>query len=127
MPKPAAPANVAFVMLLIFTSIVACSSSSKTAQAELDSLVKTKLGSHYTIAYNVSKTYALCQQSPGGDRMNRSYKFIVVKIADRKIVKEGSFKNGYVKWSEDNSIEVGSAGRDEKIDKRTIQIEEQKS
>ena len=59
--------------------------------------------------------------------MNRTFKFIVVKISEKEIVSEGSFKNGYVKWVDDKSIEVASAGEDEKLDKRVIVVEDQKS
>lgn len=59
--------------------------------------------------------------------MNRSFKFIVIKISEKKIVREGSFKNGYVKWVDDKSIEVASAGADEKLEKQVIVVEDQKS
>lgn len=59
--------------------------------------------------------------------MNRAFKFIVVNISEKKVVREGSFKNGYVKWVDDKSIEVASAGADEKLDKQVILVEDQKS
>jgi hypothetical protein len=116
MPKPASSAKLAFGFILISTSFFACGSSSKASQAELDSLVTSRLGAHYTISYNQANTYALCQQSPSADHMNRSYKFIVVKVIDRTVVNEGSFKNGYVKWIDDRSVEVASGG----LDKKTV-------
>lgn len=127
MPALAPLSKFAFASILFSIAIIACSSSSKTSQADLDDLVKNRLGSHYTISYNHSKSYALCQQSSGGDHMNRSFKYLVVKISDRSVTNEGSFKNGYVKWVDDKSIEVGASGMDEKIEKKVIQVEAQKS
>ena len=127
MPKPAALTEVALACSLMLLSLVACSSASKTSHPELDQIVKSKLGKHYTISYNQSHTFALCQQSPSNDHMNRSFKFIVVKASNHTITNEGDFKNGYVKWIDDQSIEVGNAGADEKIDRQIILVEKQKS
>jgi hypothetical protein len=127
MPRPASQAKFAFAFILLSNSIIACSSSSKTSQPELESLLKTRLGTHYTISYNTSNSYALCRQSRTDDHANRSFKYLVVKISDRTVTHEGSFKNGYVKWVDDKSIEVGTSGMDEKIDKKVIPVEGQKS
>jgi hypothetical protein len=126
MPKPATTAKLVLSCVL-FLAVAACSSAAQTAQADLSSIVKAKLGSHYTSHNNQSNSYALYQQSPNGDHMNRAFKFIVVNISEKKVVREGSFKNGYVKWVDDKSIEVASAGADEKLDKQVILVEDQKS
>ena len=126
MPKPAATAKLLFSCILVL-AVAACSSTAQTSQGDLSSIVKAKLGSHYSTHHNQSNSFALYQQSPGGDHMNRSFKFIVIKISEKKIVREGSFKNGYVKWVDDKSIEVASAGADEKLEKQVIVVEDQKS
>jgi hypothetical protein len=127
MPRPASLTKLVFASFLFSISVLACCSSSKTAHTDLDAFVKNRLGNHYTISYNNSNSYALCQQSRTDDHANRSFKYLVLKVSDRSVINEGLFKNGYVKWVDDKSIEVGTAGKDEKIDKKVIQVEGQKS
>lgn len=128
MPKPASQPTIAFAIIFtFFAAVLACSSSSKTSQTNIDEIVKNRLGNQYTVAYNSSRSYALCQQSPAGDHVNRTFKYVVVKMSDHNVTKEGSFRNGYVKWIDDTAIEVGTSGTDEKIEKEVIRVEAQKS
>jgi hypothetical protein len=107
--------------------LVACGSATRASQKDLDGLAQSRLGSHYTITYNASKAYAICEQTPSGDHINRKFKFIVVETSSNTIVKEGSFRNGYVKWIDEHSIEVSSSGLDEKQDRQVINVKGQKS
>ncbi len=125
MPLPASLCRHAFVFVAV--ALIACGSTNQTAQTGLDAFVKSRLGAHYTISYNSSRSYALCQQSGSADHINRIFKFLVVKTSNNALAKEGSFRNGYVKWVSDTAIEVSTSGLDEKTEKKIIDIEEQKS
>jgi hypothetical protein len=114
--------------MLMAVSVSGCSSSTRPSHGTLDTLVKSKLGSRYTIQHNESKQYALCQQKTSDtDHAYRSFKFIVVKLSDNTIAAEGSFKNGYVKWIDGESIEVSSSGADEKRLTKVLKINGQQS
>jgi hypothetical protein len=128
MPKPVSSRLCAFILILISMSGHGCSSNSKIARGSLDSLARTKLGSAYSVTYNESKSYVLCQQaSATGDHALRAFKFIVVKVSDNTIKNEGSYRNGYAKWINDKSIEVRSAGMDEKSETKILTINDQQS
>lgn len=128
MPKPVSLCQSVFILILILISVPGCSSNARITQRDLDSVVKTKLGSAYAISYNESKLFVLCQQTGStGDHAQRTFKFIVVKVSDNTIKNEGSFRNGYVKWVDDKSIEVSSAGMDEKSQTKIITINDQQS
>lgn len=77
--------------------------------AAFKSAVKAKLGEPYEVSYNKSQTYALCQQARSGDHIQRRFNYIIVRLADNKVIKEGSFRMGYVKWLDEDSIEVSSS------------------
>lgn len=94
----------------------------------MDELVKSKLGSSYSITYNESKKYALCQQTSGNNgHAYRSFKFLVVKVSTNEIANEGSFQNGYVKWIDDRSVEVSSSQMNEKRETKILRINDQQS
>jgi hypothetical protein len=125
--QPERMIKAVFLILMISITALGCGVSSTVPQAELEKIIKSKLGSSYAISYNVSKDYALCQQTSNGDHANRKYKYIVVKIDDHSIAHQGSFQNGYAKWSDNNSIEVSSSGVDEKTKRQIIPVKVQKS
>lgn len=116
------PTPLLFAMALF----IGCASRGATKQS-LEAKIKSKLGTGYTVSYNEPKTYALYQQSRVNDHANRSFKYLVVNLSDSKIISEGSFRNGYVKWIDNNSIEIGSATKGELVQKRVIKVNNQKS
>lgn len=128
MLNPALPYRLLLGYLLIAVAVLGCSSTTLPSQQSLDAVAKSTLGSNYTTTYNESKQYALCQQkSSNNDHALRSFKFIVVKLADNTITEQGSFKNGYAKWIDDKSIEVSSSGVDEKRSTKILNVSSQES
>jgi hypothetical protein len=90
------------LMVLLFNCKAADSQSKdKTLQTEL----KSKLGSDVVVENSVNGTFALYKQAPGGHAA-RVYKYAVVRVADKSIVSEGTFKMGYVKWEDDTTLEL---------------------
>lgn len=84
-----------------------------------------KLGAANKIELNASGDYALCQQKPEADHSRRSFKYIVVRVSDNSIVREGYFNLGYVKWYNEDSIEVYSfsgPGKEERGSKKIINV-----
>ncbi|HEY0653821.1 MAG TPA: hypothetical protein VGD65_11870 [Chryseosolibacter sp.] len=128
MPKPA-PTCVALVIAFALSlSLQGCAQATQSSRETLDAIARRKLGEKYAITYNASKDYALCQQtSSGQDHALRRFKFIVVSVSENTIINEGSFKDGYVKWIDNKSIEVSSGGTDEKRQTRIVNVNEQQS
>jgi hypothetical protein len=125
MPNRASTTIVGFLLLLpIF--VFGCAPT-KGTQLSNEDQVKSILGSTYTVSFNDSKKFALYQQARVNDHVNRSFKYVVLRISDNKIVKQGSFRNGYVKWINDTSIEIASAGKGETFDKNVVNVENQTS
>ena len=73
-------------------------------------MVRAKLGVDYQVDFNSDKTYALCQQKRStNDHGRRQLKYIVVRIKDNTVTREGAFVQGYAKWIASDMIEVATA------------------
>ena len=96
--------------LLFFVSItlsLSCTNQQKVIhQTERENLVIAKLGKDVISEENETKTHVLYVQKAQGDHPTRSYNYVVERKSDKKIVLEGSFRMGYVKWTTNSSIEV---------------------
>jgi hypothetical protein len=96
--------------LLFFVSItlsLSCTNQQKVIhQTEKENLVIAKLGKDVISEENETKTHVLYVQKAQGDHPTRSYNYVVERKSDKKIVLEGSFQMGYVKWTTNSSIEV---------------------
>lgn len=104
-----------------------CSARKQSRQVSIDAIVKEKLGSDVVVAYNDSKEYALCQQKNKSSHALRSFKYIVIRVSDNVITNQGSFQNGYVRWLNENTIEVKSVGLDEKSKTELLKVGGQQS
>jgi hypothetical protein len=78
---------------------------SQSTDDTLQTVIKNKLGNEILVESSVNGTFQLYKQAPGGHAA-RLYKYVVVRAADQSIVKEGTFKMGYVKWKDDSTLEV---------------------
>jgi hypothetical protein len=125
MPNRASTNFVAF-MLLLAIFVFGCASAQGT-QKTTDEKIKSLLGSAYSVNYNETKKFALYQQSRVNDHVNRSFKYVVVRLSDNKILNQGSFRKGYVKWIDATKIEVASATKGETISKTLVDVDNQNS
>lgn len=80
------------------------------------------LGAENIIELNGSKTFALCQQKREADHFRRKFRYMVVRISDNAIVHKGIFSLGYVKWLNNDSIEVFSGSKAAKEESGTKKI-----
>ncbi|MEO5601011.1 MAG: hypothetical protein ABIR06_08795 [Cyclobacteriaceae bacterium] len=118
------------ILILIFITGGSCRSAQNKSDQEktLASLVRQTLGAENEIVVNTSETYALCQQKRHADHFRRKIKYIVVRLSDNTIVREGYFSGGYVKWYNHDSIEVFSSsqsGKEESSTKKIIHVNSQ--
>jgi hypothetical protein len=118
-------------MLLIqgmLTALPGCSATENSGKPEaaFERTVKKQLGTQYVVSYNTTKTHALCQQTRSEDHSQRNFRYIVIKLSNNKVIHEGLFRMGYVRWVNDQSIEVLNSSvsrKDEKAnDKKIINI-----
>jgi hypothetical protein len=125
MPEKAIRLVFTLCLLTVSISLMDCKGADAASQKNtLDSVVSEWLGNKYDLAYNASKTYALCQQRREADHSQRNFKYVVVRLSDHQVVREGTFRMGNVQWKDDTSIEVLSFSsiRDERGEKKTIRI-----
>jgi hypothetical protein len=112
MPEKLRRISLTLCALSVFIVLLNCKAAQKNDQkpsVAFENLVKSKVGAKYKVDYNVSKTYALCQQERAEDHIRRNIKYIVVRLSDNKVINEGFYSMGYVKWFDNNSIEVLSS------------------
>lgn len=92
-----------FLLILVFS----CANQQKvTNKSEKENLIVAKLGKNIITEENETKTHVLYVQKTQGDHPTRIYNYVVERKSDKKIVLEGSFQMGYVKWITNSSIEV---------------------
>lgn len=96
--------------LLLITILVSCRSSTTGTDRDttLKKLAHEAVGRENTIEFNSSETFALCQEQAGGSHARKQYRFVVIRLKDMAIVYKGTFAMGYVKWLDNDSIEVFS-------------------
>jgi hypothetical protein len=103
------------ILFLIATTSTHCSpvKGRHVHNPDLQTVVDQALGSPNQITFNENGTFALCQQKPETNHARRLYRFVVIRVRDNAIVREGAFSMGYVKWINNKSIEVysGSTSR----------------
>ena len=119
-----------FTQLILFVLIALCGckvpgNTSQSLNESFEDVVKLKLGPDYLVQNNSDNRFALCQQKRSdNDHMRRIFKYVVVQLKDNKIVREGSFVMGYVKWIDTKQIEVATTSDgDEKPGIRRILID----
>jgi hypothetical protein len=107
----------------VFITFTGCKVSEKSPQSDqLEKIASQKLGANFTTTYNSLKTYALCQQARVGDHSDRIFRYVVIKLADNTIVREGSFRRGHVKWNDSKSLEILNGSRNRNEDSSQISI-----
>ena len=90
----------------------------------IEEIAQAELGKDFSIEYNGSGSYALCHQK----ETSGVNKYILVLLADKKITHRGQFRPGYIKWIDNNSIEVldapGMLRKDQELSdfKKTITV-----
>jgi len=98
------------ILLLVSMTLSGCRASQNAPDQDTDlkGTAEKTLGKENIIVLNESGTFALCRQKPGLDHARRQYRFVVIRLKDNAIVHDGTFSMGYVKWLDDQSIEVVS-------------------
>ena len=89
--------------LLIFVFVLQSCGSAK--DSKLQEFISKKLGKS-TLEYNTSKEFVLCYENEGN--ASEVYKYLIIRIRDQLIVEEGTFRPGYIKWINDDEIEIRS-------------------
>lgn len=103
------------------------------SQKQHDSLqiISEKIGDNALIDYNLDRTFALIQEKfalvQQGDYTS---KYLIIKLEDNQVIREGKVVNGYIKWINDDVIELFEmpgiirAGQDEDDFKKRINVRE---
>jgi hypothetical protein len=98
-------------ILLVLVSITcdccrAANNDQQTRNSPLEDLITARIGNDFVVDFNMRKTHALCYQKHNEDHAQRTMQYIVVRLSDNKEVANGTFKMGYVKWKDNETIEV---------------------
>jgi hypothetical protein len=83
-----------------------CRTQAAAQLNHLNAVAERQLGNDYAITYNTSHDLALCQEGSGKGHIGKKYKFMVVRLHDGKILYKGTYKLGYVKWLDNESLEI---------------------
>ena len=99
--------RVFFATICLTHLLVSCTSQTTLSrrpatQSSIEEIAQAALGSKYIVEYNASKSYALCQQKETFD-LN---KYILIKVMDRKATLQGQFRPGYIKWVDNDTLEI---------------------
>jgi hypothetical protein len=108
---PSKALSLMLTILLVLVSITcdccrAANNDQQTRNSPLEDLIKARIGNDFVVDFNMRKTHALCYQKHSDDHAQRTMQYIVVRLSDTKEVANGTFKMGYVKWKDNETIEV---------------------
>lgn len=92
-----------FLVFIILTSF-ACKSQQKITLEDLSK----KIGKNVILNYNENSTHALVIENVE-NTTNYSSKFLIVRLDDNTIVREGKIVRGYIKWVNATQLEVFEA------------------
>lgn len=100
-----------FLFIIILTSIYACKTSSIAQQSKLQTISKQYFQEdeiEATTIYNKSQDFALCYKEMKGTSQNPSntLKYFIYDVSNESIVYESSLDGGYVKWLNDDEVEI---------------------
>jgi len=97
------------VLVFIIVMLLGCSNSRsvpKSNGASIDTEVQQKLGNRFESIDSPTKKYTLYyQKRDPQDHMNREFRFLVLENPSKKWVHEGSFVQGYIKWTSESELE----------------------
>ncbi|MDH4090960.1 MAG: hypothetical protein OEV74_10545 [Cyclobacteriaceae bacterium] len=82
--------------------------SSNFAQAPHSSIkqqIQSQVGENFVTKYNASGSYALITPKQAPENIETNMHFLVLRLADSAVVKDGSYLRGYVKWVDDETLE----------------------
>lgn len=96
--------------ILFVVTLISCRGAKNGPDQDttLKKIANEAVGPENNIEFNRSKTFALCQEKAGASHARKQYRFVVVRLKDMVIVHKGTFAMGYVKWLDNDSIEVFS-------------------
>ena len=93
-----------FTIVLLFFTMLACKAQQPT---ESLSLISEKIGDNAVIDYNPDRSFALVQEKfsilQSG---NYTSSYLIIRISDSEVIKEGKVVEGYIKWINDHIIEI---------------------
>lgn len=99
--------SVLLISISLTTLIFQGCRSQSTLSRSLDSLAQTKVGPSPVREFNASRAYILFKEkNDAASYTEGPLKFAVYRLADHKLMTEGIFSRGYVKWLSDSVIEV---------------------
>ncbi|QOI98584.1 MAG: hypothetical protein HRU69_14330 [Flammeovirgaceae bacterium] len=92
------------VLIGSFALLQSCQPTKPIKQSSFENFIQTQLPGS-VLVYNESKDIALCIAENAEPATGRK-DYLVVEAASRKIITRGSFLPGYIKWLNDNELEV---------------------
>ena len=91
---------------LLMISLVMVSFACKSQENGALSIINDKFGKEAYISYNEARSYALVQQPVASNSDHYNSKYVIIKLADGDILKEGKIVRGYIKWVDSYQLEL---------------------
>jgi|DewCreStandDraft_4_1066084.scaffolds.fasta_scaffold389164_1 hypothetical protein len=123
------------LQLFLFAGLIAlfpaCHSTKNVADAAFEKFIQSQLPGAELI-YNSTKDFVLCLSKSSEPATGRKA-YLVVEVATHKTITEGSFMPGYLKWLNNDELELFDAPgminkqEDNAFNKKIIRIRSTKS
>lgn len=89
---------------LILLTIFSCKAQQQKHSLQV---ISEKIGDNAIIDYNQDRSFALVQEKfTVVQDTEYTSSFLVIRMSDNKIIKEGKVVHGYIKWINDDIIEI---------------------
>lgn len=97
------------VLVLMLIMSLGCSKSRslhKSKGISVDNDIQQKLGERFETLKSPNEKYTLYyQKRDPQDHLNREFRYVVLDTTTQKLVHEGSFIQGYIKWISESELE----------------------
>lgn len=95
-----------YIFVIGFVIFSACRAQ-KTPEESLMDVIHARLP-HADLIYNLKGDYVLCVEKANQPVSGR-LRFLILKTDEKKLIAEGSFLPGYIKWITNDEVEVVDA------------------
>ena len=114
---------VLVLMLIIFFGCSNGRSLHKSKGTLVGNDIQKKLGERFETMKSPNEKYTLYyQKRDPQDHANREFRYLVLENASKKWVHEGSFVQGYIKWTSESELEFTAKSKNANTEPSIIKV-----
>lgn len=115
------------VLVLMLIMSLGCSNGRSLHKSKAGSVgndIQQKLGERFETIESPNKKYTLYyQKRDPQDHLNREFRYVVLDNTTQKLIHEGSFIQGYIKWISESELEFTVKSKNTNTESGVLKID----